>query len=130
MASILPWNHAFLGLSFIIIEHNTGVKVIAAMVETVSVMVTIQPIELNKIPAIPCTIVKGRNTAIVVSVPPITEIPTSLVAKIAACLGFAPRSICEVMFSSTTMALSTTIPMAIESDDIVMMFKVSPVAKI
>ena len=64
----------------------------------------------------------------VVSVPPMTEIPTSLVAKMAACLGFAPRSMCEVMFSNTTMALSTTIPMAIESDDMVMMLSVSPVA--
>ena len=99
------------------------------MVDTVSVIVTIQPIELNNTPAIPCTIVNGRNTAMVVKVPPITEIPTSLVAKIAACFGIAPRSICEVIFSNTTIALSTTIPMAIESDDIVMIFKVSPVAK-
>ena len=39
--------------------------------------------------------------------------PISDAPNIAACLGMAPRSMCCVMFSSTTMALSTTIPIAI-----------------
>ncbi len=46
----------------------------------------------------------------------------------AASFGFEPRSMCEVMFSSTTMASSTTIPMAIESDESEMMLSVDPVA--
>ena len=56
----------------------------------------------------------GKNTAIMVSVEATTEMATSLVAWIAACLGSAPRSMWVVTFSSTTMASSTTIPMAIE----------------
>ena len=47
----------------------------------------------------------------------------------AASLGFEPRSICVVMFSRTTMASSTTIPMAMDSDESEMMFSVEPVAK-
>ena len=47
----------------------------------------------------------------------------------AASLGLDPRSIWVVIFSSTTMASSTTIPMAIESDESEMMFSVDPVAK-
>ena len=47
----------------------------------------------------------------------------------AASLGFEPRSMCVVMFSSTTMASSTTIPMAIESDESEMILSVEPVAK-
>lgn len=56
----------------------------AAMVETVSVIDTIQPSELKSTPAIPLIIVRGRNTAIVVNVDAITDTPTSLVAKMAA----------------------------------------------
>ncbi len=46
----------------------------------------------------------------------------------AASFGFEPRSMWVVMFSSTTMASSTTMPMAIESDESEMMFSVEPVA--
>ena len=125
---MLFWNHVLVGFSFIMSEQSTGVKVMAATVDTESMMLTIQPSELKSTPAIPLTIVRGRNTAMVVSVPPMTEIPTSLVANMAACFTREPRSICVVMFSSTTMALSTTIPIAIESELSEMMFNVSPVA--
>ena len=100
----------------------------APMVDTDRMIVTIHPNCLNMIPAIPLIMVNGRNTAIVVSVEAITEIATSLVANIAAWRGRLPRSMWVVMFSSTTMALSTTIPMAIESALIEMMFIVLPVA--
>ncbi len=43
-------------------------------------------------------------------------------------MGFEPRSIWVVMFSNTTIASSTTIPIAIESADSDMMFSVEPVA--
>ena len=43
-------------------------------------------------------------------------------------MGFEPRSMCVVMFSNTTMASSTTIPMAMVSDDMEMIFSVLPVA--
>ena len=57
----------------------------------------------------------GRNTTIVVSVEAAIASPISEAPNMAACFGMAPRSMCCVMFSSTTMALSTTIPIAITS---------------
>ena len=104
-------------------------KVNAAAIETVKVIVTIQPIGLNNTPAIPSIIVRGRNTAKVVKVEAIIDTPTSFVAKIAACFTRAPLSMWVVIFSNTTIALSTTIPIEIESDDIVIMLSVLPVAK-
>ena len=65
-------------------EQSVGVSVIAPMVDTAKMIVTIQPSCSNMIPAMPCTIVNGKNTAIVVSVDAITEMATSLVANIAA----------------------------------------------
>ncbi len=91
-------------------------------------MQTIQPNCLNRIPVIPDTKVSGKNTATVTSVVTITESHTSLVPYLAASLGRLPRSTCFVMFSSTTMASSTTIPMAIEREDKDIMFNDSPVA--
>ena len=73
-------------------------------------------------------IVSGRNTATMVRVEAITDSCTSWVACTAASLGFEPHSICVVMFSNTTMASSTTIPIAMVKDDIEMIFSVLPVA--
>ena len=81
------------------------------------------------IPASPLTKVIGRNTARVVSEEATTAIATSLVAYTAACLGLLPLSIWVVMFSSTTIAASTTIPIAMERELIEIIFKVLPVAK-
>ena len=81
------------------------------------------------IPIMPPTMVSGRKTQSMVSVEAITEIPTSAVPWTAASFGFSPRSICDVTFSSTTMASSTTIPMAMASEDMETMFSVLPVAK-
>src|SRR5574344_701361 len=88
----------------------------------------IQPNCLKSTPDIPLTIVNGKNTAIMVHVEAITEMGTSFVAWIAACLGFDPRSICVVTFSSTTMASSTTLPIAMERHDREIMLKEPPVA--
>ena len=68
---------------------------------------------LNITPTIPPINTKGRNTTMVVRVDAAIANPISDAPNIAACLGIAPRSMCCVMFSSTTMALSTTIPIAI-----------------
>ena len=81
------------------------------------------------IPAIPLIIVKGMNTQSIVRVEAITEIPTSAVPWTAASLGFSPLSRWVVTFSRTTMASSTTIPIAIERADMEMMLRVFPVAK-
>jgi hypothetical protein len=63
-----------------------------------------------------------------VSVEAITEIATSFVANTAALLGRLPLSIWVVTFSRTTMASSTTIPMAIDNEDNDMMLSELPVA--
>ncbi|MPM73650.1 hypothetical protein SDC9_120632 [bioreactor metagenome] len=68
---------------------------------------------LNMIPTIPPMKSIGRKTTSVVAVEAAIAIPISEAPKIAACLSFDPFSICWVMFSNTTMALSTTIPIAI-----------------
>ncbi len=47
----------------------------------------------------------------------------------AASFGLEPRSMWVVMFSKTTMASSTTMPIAMESDDNDMILIVDPVAK-
>ena len=79
-------------------------------------------------PAIPESIVSGMNTARITSVVAITDSHTSLVAYMAASLGEEPFSIWVVIFSNTTIASSTTIPIAMESDESEMMLSVEPVA--
>ena len=91
-------------------------------------ILTIQPNWRNNTPAIPLIMVKGKNTANIVRVDAITEIATSLVANTAALLGRLPFSICVVTFSNTTIASSTTIPIAMESDDNEMVLSEFPVA--
>ena len=93
-----------------------GVRVSAATTDTRITMVTLHPSCLNMIPEMPVVMVSGRNTATTVRVAAITARPTSLVPYIAASRGPLPRSRCDVMFSSTTIASSTTIPMAIDSE--------------
>ncbi len=76
----------------------------------------------------PVTRVRGKNTAIRVSVEAITETATSFVPCTAACFGSEPRSMCVVTFSSTTIASSTTIPIEIDRADSDTIFSVLPVA--
>ena len=71
--------------------------------------------------------VSGKNTAMRVSVDAITEMATSLVPWTAACFGAAPRSMCVVTFSRTTMASSTTIPIEMDKADSEMMLSELPV---
>ena len=98
-------------------EESMGVRLSAAAVETIITMLMLQPSWRNITPASPGVIVSGRKTASIVSVEAMTEIPTSFVPWMAACLGALPRSMCVVTFSSTTIASSTTIPMAMESEE-------------
>ena len=69
-----------------------------------------------------------KNTATVTNVVTITDNQTSFVPYLAASRGRLPRSICFVMFSNTTMASSTTIPIAMDRDDSDMILSDSPVA--
>ena len=105
-----------------------GVSIKAQMSDSTIMMVTIQPSCLNSTPVIPLTMVNGKNTAISVSVDAITERATSLVPFTAACIGAEPRSMWVVTFSSTTMASSTTIPMAMDKADRDTIFNELPVA--
>ena len=98
--------------SLSICEHIIGINVSAAVVDTTIMIHIIQPSCLKSTPAIPLIIVRGKNTASIVSVEAITETATSFVPCTAALLGLEPRSMCVVTFSSTTMASSTTLPMA------------------
>jgi hypothetical protein len=91
-------------------------------------ILTIHPNWRNNTPDIPLIIVSGRNTANMVSVDAITEIATSLVANTAALFGRLPLSIWVVTFSNTTIASSTTIPIAIDNDDNEMILRELPVA--
>ena len=106
-----------------------GTSVRAAVVDTIMMMETIQPSCRNMMPAMPEIMVRGRNTHSMVRVEAITEIPTSAVPCTAASLGFSPLSRCDVTFSSTTMASSTTMPMAMDRALMEMMLSVLPVAK-
>ena len=82
---------------------------------------------MNRIPASPCRKISGTNTTIVVSVDALTAVPTSSLPNIAASRGAVPRSTFVAMFSSTTTALSTTIPIAIARLAIEMMLIVQPI---
>ena len=109
-------------------EHSMGTSVRAAVVDTIMMMDTIQPSCRNIMPAMPEIIVSGRNTQSIVRVEAMTEMPTSEVPCTAASLGFSPFSRCEVTFSSTTMASSTTMPMAMDRALMEMILSVLPVA--
>ena len=93
-----------------------GMRVMAAVVETQTTMVMIHPISFMNMPIMPGNMVSGTKTATRTRVVAMTEVQTSLVAQMAASRGFSPRSICLVIFSRTTMASSTTIPMATVSE--------------
>ncbi len=109
-------------------EHSIGVKVRADVVDTVMMMHIIQPSSRNSTPDMPDTRVSGKNTPIMVSVDATTEIATSLVPWMAACFGSEPRSMWLVTFSSTTIASSTTLPMAMLRHESEIMFNDEPVA--
>ncbi len=64
----------------------------------------------NSSPTMPGMSRMGRNTAISDRLMDITVNPTSALPRSAASLGGMPSSMCRMMFSSTTMASSTTKP--------------------
>ena len=85
---------------------------------------------LNMIPASPFKKINGTKTTIVVSVDALIAVPTSSLPNIAASRGAIPASTFVVMFSSTTTALSTTIPIAIAKLASEMMLIVQPIVHI
>ena len=77
-------------------------------------------------PVTPVTNTSGTNTAIVVPVEASTAVPTSSAPVRAASRSGVPREACERMFSSTTTALSTTMPTATASADMLIRLIVHP----
>ncbi len=93
-------------------DASIGVSVTAAKSDPASVMDTTKANWSNTMPLSPDTKTSGRKTATVVNVEAMTAVPTSAAPKTAASRGLWPSSMCRVMFSRMTMALSTTMPMA------------------
>ena len=90
------------------------------------VAVTRPPSWRNMMPVAPCTKTSGRKTQMVVAVEATRERPTSEAAKREASRTRTPRPMKLVMFSKTTMALSTTMPMAMASAERLIMLMVQP----
>ena len=86
-AKIFSDSRLFFSLRFRSCEVSIGVSESAAAVETIITILILHPSWRNISPASPGIIVSGRKTASIVSVEATTEIPTSLVACTAACLG-------------------------------------------
>ena len=90
--------------------HSIGVSVIDTMPEMMTAVVMVTANSRNRRPRIPAMQRIGMNTAasdvvIVMMVNPISPEPTR-----AAAYGVMPASMCRTMFSSITMASSTTKP--------------------
>ena len=93
-------------------DESKGVMVRAVKSEASMVTVITRPMSLNIIPVNPFMKMRGTKMATVVSEEAVIAIPTSEEAKTEASLGLSPASTCLVILSSTTMALSTTNPIA------------------
>ena len=74
------------------------------------VKIIVMPKALNSLPTIPLKKAMGEKTAIVVITPPIIEKDTSFAPIKAASIGGTPWRRCRVVFSSTTVVASTTMP--------------------
>ena len=92
------------------IAHRAGLSVRALIeLKTVAIEIVIANC-LNRVPVIPGMASVGTNTASNTRVVAMTGPETSIIAFSAASLGESPSSIQRVVFSTTTMASSTTMP--------------------
>ena len=91
---------------------SMGVSIKAVTREASKVMTTTKPSCLNMIPARPVRNIRGTKTTTVVMVEAVMASPISLAPKMAAAVTFSPFSTWRMMFSNTTMPLSTTMPAA------------------
>ena len=94
-----------------------GAKVLAVNKEAVKVTIIIIAKPPKIIPTTPGINNIGINTTTVVNVDAATERNISEVPKIAASVGRLPRSSLLEILSTITIALSTTIPVAIAKED-------------
>ena len=79
-------------------------------------------------PVMPGMKAAGRNTAISTRVMPMMGANSSRIASIEACFGAMPRSMLWLTPSTTTMASSTTMPIASTTDSSVRMLIENPIA--
>ena len=91
---------------------SIGTSVIATASENRSEKLTVSAWSRNSWPAMPVMNTIGKNTATDVSVAAVMAVPTSLVPRVAASTRERPSSRWRTMFSSTTTALSTSMPTA------------------
>ena len=104
-----------------------GVRVNDTSMDTATAKLTVRPNWKKKRPMIPFMTATGRNTAMMQEVVASTARPISLVASDAACSGGLPISRWRWMFSMTTMASSTRMPIDSDSASMVMLLKVKPI---
>ena len=91
---------------------SIGTSVIATTSENSSEKLTVSAWSRNSWPAMPVMNTIGKNTATDVSVAAVIAVPTSLVPSVAASRRERPSSRWRTTFSSTTTALSTSMPTA------------------
>ena len=89
-----------------------GESVTAMMPEMMTDPASVKANSRNRVPVRPCVKPIGAYTAASVIVIDTIGTKISFMPTMAASTGFSPSSICRWMFSSTTMASSTTRPMA------------------
>ena len=110
--------------------HSIGVSVSATKPETITAPASVSANSPNSRPVRPGVKASGANTAASVSVIATTAKLISRTPLSAAWNGVSPSSMWRKMFSSTTMASSTTRPMASTSASSVSVLIVKPAAAI
>jgi hypothetical protein len=108
--------------------HIIGVSVSATNPDTITAPASVNANSLNSRPVRPGVNASGANTAASVSVIATTAKLISCAPLSAAWNGSSPSSMWRKMFSSTTIASSTTSPMASTSASSVSVLMVNPAA--
>ena len=118
-----------LSFPFKILEAIMGTMVRETNKEASSARHTVTASGRESLPAIPDVKTMGKNTAMVVNVEAVMAIPTSVAPAFAASSLSSPNSSkCRKVFSITTTALSTSIPIPRARPPSVIMLKVYPKA--
>ena len=89
---------------------STGAKVRAISNEVMTATEIVKAKGLKNCPTLPVVKATGKKTATMVKLEAETVKPISSLPLIAACLGESPASIWRAIFSTSTIASSTTIP--------------------
>ena len=103
-----------------------GVSVRATSSENSTAMVAVKAKGLKNSPGMPSMNATGMNTAHSVSVVATTARPISMAASVAACSGGLPMRRWRTMFSTSTMASSTSMPTTSDSASMVSVFIEKP----